>query len=105
MNPAFASRSGLISACGLFWVLAGPSRARGQTFVGLGGGWNYLPKAASDAPYRPGFNLTVSVGSSVGTGSRFRMDAFGMEYERQITLPVPCPANGCVGGPSRRPAT
>jgi hypothetical protein len=82
-------------------VLVWPTPAGAQTFVELGGGWNYLASAPSGAEYGTGSNVRASIGWQVAPGFRWRIDAFTSQFDVRTTIVQPfvqaCPSFGCSG--------
>ena len=96
MNLLRSRGSTLCAAAVLGCLLLCPTRVRAQTFVELGGGWNYVASVPDGAPYSNSVNARVSVGWRVTPNFRWRIDAFTNQFN--ITgLPLPCVSTGCTG--------
>jgi hypothetical protein len=96
-------RSSLAPACGGFslaclLVCARPTGA--QTFVELGGGWNYLAPPPAGQSYGHGFDVQASIGRQFTPDFLIRFDAFTNQFAETVPLvsrlnnPGPI-CNGC----------
>ena len=98
MNRLRSRWPALCAAACLAGLLVCPAPARAQTFVELGGGWNYVgPVAASGPFYDSGTNLRASIGWQVAPNCRWRIDAFTNQFDLKTGIPRPCPSFGCSG--------
>jgi hypothetical protein len=85
----------------LLLLLACASPLRAQTFVEVGGGWNYVPLHPSTTGnvLRPhGFNLRGAIGRVITPRVRVRVDAFTVQFNDKIPVyPYqPCSSLDCA---------
>ena len=97
MNLLGSSYSTVCAAAWLGCVLVSPAPARAQTFVELGGGWNYVAPVPSSVNYGKGVNVQASIGWQVAPNLRWRIDALTSQFDVKSTVPLPCPSFGCSG--------
>jgi len=101
MNLLCKRSSGMCVAAWLGFLVVNPAPARAQTFVELGGGWNYLSSVPSGADYGAGSTVRASIGWQVAPNFRWRMDAFTSQFDVRTTIAQPfaqaCPTFGCSG--------
>lgn len=82
-----------------------PASAHAQTFVELGGGWNYFGSTTTGASNFDGSNFRASIGWQVAPKFRWRIDASTYQFDRNrggVTPIYPCPPFGCGGDQSER---
>ena len=82
-----------------------PAPAHAQSFVELGGGWNYFGSTNSGASPFNGSNFRASIGWQVAPKFRWRIDATTYQFDRNqggVTPVYPCPSFGCGGDQSER---
>ena len=86
-------------------LFACPAPAHSQSFVELGGGWNYFGSTNSGASPFNGSNFRASIGWQVAPKFRWRIDATTYQFDRNqagVTPVYPCPSFGCGGDQSER---
>lgn len=88
-------RSSLAIACAALGLLVSPPPAGAQSFVELGGGWNYPGPTTASGRYANGFHARASVGRALAPGFLVRFDAFAGEVDYQQMVTLPCPTFGC----------
>ena len=81
-----------------------PAPAHAQSFVELGGGWNYFGSTTSGASYFDGSNFRASFGWQVAPKFRWRIDAATYQFDANhgVVFLYPCPSFGCGGDQSAR---
>jgi hypothetical protein len=104
MNLLRSRWSTTCAAVGLGCLLVSPAPARAQTFVELGGGWNFVGSASSGTSYGGGSSFRASIGWQAATNFRWRIDALTNEFDNKTILAQPCPSFGCSGPPVYGPS-
>ena len=84
--PCSTARLGAL--LGFLLLLASPARA--QSFVELGGGWNYLATPPATNTYTNSFNVRASVGQPISPNFVVRFDATLIQFDRNFPIIAPC---------------
>jgi hypothetical protein len=79
------------AACGIGVLATHSTPLVGQSFVEVGGGWNYAASAPPATSYGNGFNIRVSVGRQATPLLGQRVDALTSQFALAPGGPQPCP--------------